>query len=68
MRPSFENNAFVHFIDIIFEEAELELLELSVSKLFDNLFGSSIISEIKSILFLTLQSQEDCLFSSSYPV
>ena len=52
---------------IIFEEPELGLF-LSVSKLFDNLFGLSIISEIKSILFLTLQSQVDCLLSLLNPV
>ena len=67
MSPSFENKVFVHFIDIILEEVEPEELLLE-SKTLDNLFGSLTISEIKSNLFLTLQSHEDCLFSLLYPV
>jgi hypothetical protein len=54
-------------IEIILEEVELEEL-LSELKLLDNLFGSLTISEIKSILFLVIHSQDDCLFSLLYPV
>ena len=57
----------MHFIVIIFEELEVELLS-SEAKLFDNSIGLLNISEIVSILFLAMQSHKDCLLSSLYPV